>query len=65
MNYLFKLSDRYGLCARDAAVLDRLSSSRRAKDPIARFEATMGQVSEPAKERFYNLNFAEMMGNAA
>jgi hypothetical protein len=31
------------------------------KDPIGRFEATMGQVSEQAKERFYSRNFAEMM----
>ena len=35
------------------------------KDPIGRFEATMGQVSEQAKERFYSRNFAEMMGDAA
>ena len=35
------------------------------KDPIGRFEAAMGQVSEQAKERFYSRNFAEMMGDAA
>jgi len=35
------------------------------KDPIGRFEATMDQVSEQAKERFYSRNFAEMMGDAA
>ena len=32
------------------------------KDPIGRFEATMDQVSEQAKERFYRRNLAEMMG---
>lgn len=35
------------------------------KDPIGRFEATMGPVSEQAKERFYSRNFADMMGDAA
>jgi predicted TIM-barrel fold metal-dependent hydrolase len=32
------------------------------RDPIKRFESTMSAVSEPAKERFYSGNFAEMMG---
>jgi predicted TIM-barrel fold metal-dependent hydrolase len=32
------------------------------RDPIRRFESTMQSVSEPAKERFYSGNFAEMMG---
>ena len=35
------------------------------KDPIGRFEATMSQVSEQAKDQFYSRNFAEMMGTAS
>jgi predicted TIM-barrel fold metal-dependent hydrolase len=31
------------------------------RDPIARFESTLGGVSEAARERFYAGNFAEMM----
>jgi predicted TIM-barrel fold metal-dependent hydrolase len=32
------------------------------RDPLGRFEASLAGVSEPAKERFYAKNFAEMMG---
>jgi predicted TIM-barrel fold metal-dependent hydrolase len=32
------------------------------RDPIRRFESTLGGVGERAKERFYSRNFAEMMG---
>ncbi len=32
------------------------------KDPIGRFEATLTDTSEPAKERFYSANLAEMLG---
>jgi predicted TIM-barrel fold metal-dependent hydrolase len=31
-------------------------------DPLARFEATLGDASPDARERFYSSNFAEMMG---
>jgi uncharacterized protein len=31
------------------------------RDPIRRFESTLGGISEDAKERFYSRNFAEMM----
>jgi predicted TIM-barrel fold metal-dependent hydrolase len=34
------------------------------RDPIARFEATMQSVGEPAKENFYHRNFAAMVGEA-
>ncbi len=30
------------------------------KDPVARFESTMGDVSEATRERFYSLNFADL-----
>jgi predicted TIM-barrel fold metal-dependent hydrolase len=33
------------------------------KDPIGRFEATMEGISEDEKDRFYALNFDEMMGD--
>jgi predicted TIM-barrel fold metal-dependent hydrolase len=32
------------------------------KDPIARFEATMGGLSDRARDRFYRGNYADMMG---
>jgi len=32
------------------------------RDPIARFEASMGDVGEDVKRRFYSGNYAEMMG---
>jgi predicted TIM-barrel fold metal-dependent hydrolase len=32
------------------------------RDPIARFEASLGGIGEAAKQRFYSGNFAEMMG---
>lgn len=32
------------------------------RDPIARFEATLGDVDESIRERFYRANFAELMG---
>jgi predicted TIM-barrel fold metal-dependent hydrolase len=32
------------------------------RDPIRRFEGSLGNVSEAGKERFYSTNFAEMMG---
>jgi predicted TIM-barrel fold metal-dependent hydrolase len=31
------------------------------RDPLGRFEATMGDVSDAARERFYSGNFADMM----
>lgn len=31
------------------------------RDPVARFEGTLGDVSEETRERFYARNFAEMM----
>lgn len=34
------------------------------RDPIARFEATLGDASAETRERFYSRNFAEMMGMA-
>jgi predicted TIM-barrel fold metal-dependent hydrolase len=34
------------------------------RDPIARFEASLGDASEPVRERFYARNFEEMMGGA-
>ena len=30
------------------------------KDPLGKFEATLEDVSDDAKERFYSLNFAEL-----
>jgi predicted TIM-barrel fold metal-dependent hydrolase len=33
------------------------------RDPIARFEATMGNVSDADTERFFAANFAEMIGS--
>jgi len=35
------------------------------RDPLSRFEATMEDVSGPARERFYSGNFADLMGLAA
>jgi len=32
------------------------------KDPLGRFESTLAGIGEEAKERFYHLNFEEMMG---
>ena len=34
------------------------------RDPLGRFEATMEDVSGPARERFYSGNFADLMGLA-
>jgi uncharacterized protein len=34
------------------------------RDPLGRFEATLGDVSEEALDRFYAGNFAELMGDA-
>jgi predicted TIM-barrel fold metal-dependent hydrolase len=34
------------------------------RDPLSRFEATMEDVSGPARERFYSGNFADLMGLA-
>ncbi len=34
------------------------------RNPIRRFESSMGGVSEPAKQRFYCDNFVDLMGNA-
>ena len=34
------------------------------RDPLARFEASLAAIPEPAKERFYAGNFAAMMGGA-
>jgi uncharacterized protein len=34
-------------------------------DPIGRFERTLAEVSDAAKDRFYTLNFEEMMGAGA
>lgn len=31
-------------------------------DPLGRFERTMGEIDEAAKDKFYRLNFEEMMG---
>jgi len=31
-------------------------------DPKGRFERTMGDIDEDAKDRFYRRNFEEMMG---
>ena len=33
-------------------------------DPLGRFERTMGDIDETAKDRFYRRNFEEMMGTA-
>jgi len=33
------------------------------RDPLARFEGTMSEVGDAAKQRFYADNFADMMGN--
>ena len=35
------------------------------RNPIERFEASLGNTSESAKEKFYSGNFAEMMGMAS
>lgn len=35
------------------------------KDPLGRFERTMSDLDEPAKDKFYRGNFEEMMGMAA
>jgi predicted TIM-barrel fold metal-dependent hydrolase len=35
------------------------------RDPLGRFEATMQDVSGPARERFYSGNFADFMGLAS
>jgi predicted TIM-barrel fold metal-dependent hydrolase len=34
------------------------------RDPIGRFEASLNEhgISEPARERFYHRNFADLMG---
>ncbi|MDJ0866189.1 MAG: amidohydrolase family protein [Myxococcota bacterium] len=34
------------------------------RDPLRRFEESLGDVGEPARERFYAGNFAEMMGGS-
>jgi predicted TIM-barrel fold metal-dependent hydrolase len=34
------------------------------RDPIARFESTLGELPEESRERFYSGNFVEMMGLA-
>jgi len=34
------------------------------RDPLGRFEASLGDVGEPARERFYARNFAEMLDGA-
>jgi len=34
-------------------------------DPLGRFERTMTETDEAAKDRFYRLNFEEMMGARA
>lgn len=34
-------------------------------DPLARFEASMADVDETARERFYSRNFAELMGTSS
>ena len=34
------------------------------KDPLAKFEATMTDVAEPAKQRFYYDNMADLLGPA-
>ena len=34
------------------------------RNPIKRFEATMGDVSADAKQRFYCDNFLDLMGSA-
>ncbi len=33
------------------------------RNPIKRFEESMGSLSEPHKQRFYVGNFADLMGN--
>jgi len=33
--------------------------------PIERFEASMAQTSKSARDRFYSLNFLDLMGSAA
>ncbi len=33
------------------------------RDPLGRFEGTMGSVDDVAKQRFYADNFAAMMGS--
>ncbi|MGH3452400.1 MAG: hypothetical protein ACRDQW_17190, partial [Haloechinothrix sp.] len=33
-------------------------------DPLAKFEATLGSVADPALERFFSSNFAELMGSS-
>jgi uncharacterized protein len=34
------------------------------RNPLKRFEDSMGEIGDAAKERFYSANFAEMMGTA-
>ena len=35
------------------------------RDPLRRFEDSLGDIGEEARERFYSGNFAEMMGMVA
>jgi len=32
------------------------------RDPLGRFDASLASIGEPAKDRFYAGNFADMMG---
>jgi hypothetical protein len=33
-------------------------------DPLGRFERTMMEIDEPAKDQFYRTNYEQMMGGA-